>query len=215
VKYGILILFVAALCTGCSTGPVQAKPDPPSTNWYLLDWNLSGTPQQGNGPEFTLFINPGDQYMVIFQATSLNGIKNITLSGTGDVHCNDGSLPAPPTPPTFTIPPVVINLPLQPNQQAFTQALNPYSFIWSKIPATPTNAEIDGPALTEFNQCNAKSPTLVPLLGTTTYTGQATSYSGMASSSTLMHVTTCPGGVQLADFSCAPPLCPGPACPHH
>ena len=128
------------------------------------------------------------------------------MSGTGDVHCHDGSLPSPPTPPTITIPPVVINLPLQPNQQAFTQALNPYLFVWSKIPATPTNAEIDGPALTEFNQCNAKSLTLVSLVGTTTYTGQATSYSGMASSSTLLHVETCLGGVQLADFSCAPPI---------
>lgn len=197
MKYGILILFVALLCTGCSTGPAQkANPDPPSTSWSLLDSATAKT-QQASGPESNLFINPGDQYMVVFQASSQSGIKNITLSGTGDIACHDKSLPK-----SIMIPAAVINVPLQPNQQVFTQASNPYLFVWSKIPPSPSNPEFDGPALAEFNQCNAKNPPLVPLLGTTTYTGQATYY-GVPSSSSLLHVITCLGGVQ-PDFSCAP-----------
>ena len=200
MRYGILILIVAVLCTGCSTGPVQnANPVPPSASWSLLD-SATGLTQQAMGPASTVFINPGDQYMVVFQASSPSGIKNITLSGTGDVACHDKSLPN-----SIAIPAAVINLSLQPGQQAFTQASNPYLFVWSKIPPSPTNPEFDGPALAEFNQCNAKHPPLVPLLGTTTYTGLATTYSGVASSSSLLHVTTCLGGVQ-ADFSCAPPV---------
>jgi hypothetical protein len=207
VRFGLVILIVVVLCTGCTTSPNV----PLSTSWSLLASATGKTAQiDGSGGDPTVFINAGDQYMVVFQVSSPSGIKNITLSGTGDVACNDKS-----DPNTIAIPPRVFNLPLQPNQQAFTQASNPYLFVWSKIPAFKTNPEIDGPALAEFNQCDAKNSSLVPLVGTTTYTGQATTYPGAASPSYTLHVAICyqkdpKGNLMVVDdfTSTCPPMIP-------
>jgi hypothetical protein len=200
MRYKILILITALLLTACNTGPVQNNnPNPPSTGWALLD-SATGTTQNvagGNGA--TVFVNPGDQYMVVFQANSSSGIKTITLSGAGSVICHNNQLPFNEANPfKYNIPPAVINLPLQPNQQAFTQASNPFLFVWSKIPPSPpNNPGINGPALAAFTQCGGQ----VPLLGTTTYTGQATTYSGISSAPAALNVTTCFKGVN-PDFTC-------------
>jgi hypothetical protein len=200
-----LVLIATCVLTGCPTGPIQTNnPAPPTTSWSILDQTTrlsQNLTPAGSG--ITVFITPGDNYMVVFQATSPSGIKTTSLSGKGSVICHNNRPPYSESDPfAYTIPDQTITPTVQPGQQAFTQVPNPYFFLWGPGPP-PAQGQpaFNGPALTAYEKCGAQ----LPLLGTTTYTGVATSFSNVSSSPSSLSVTTCASGLTSSpSITCGP-----------
>jgi hypothetical protein len=191
-----LALIVAAACflAGCPTGPVSTtNPNPPSVSWTIYDQatrqSQSGLVPAGSG--VTVFITPGDNYMTVFEASSPGGLKSLTLSGSGKVICSNNKAPYTESSPfTYSIAASTITLPVN-SGQAVTQAPFPYVFLWGFGPSLKTGGPpSEGPAGEAYTKCGSA----VPLLGTTTYSGQATTQSGVSNSSQLS-VTTCASGL--------------------
>jgi len=187
--YGTMILTAACLFPGCTTGPTTTKSNPVNPSFNFAD--LVAPRKLGQNPQYNIvpiptttqnriFINADDNYVVTFVAQSTSGIKTITLSGSGGVACSTGS---PST--SFTIPPQTIDLSVQPGGQVFTEGIDPYYFFWAPIEGEPSYNE---PVKTFYTRCGAA----VPLIGTTTYSGSATSFDG-GSTSMQLKVTACPG----------------------
>ena len=184
--------IVAYFFSGCSTGPGSTtNPNPPTSTWSILDQtthlNLDGLSPAGSS--LTVFINPGDNYLVNFTATSSSGVKSITLSGSGEVICHNNKPPYNEAKPfKYNIPTQTISLAPQPGGQVFTQAFNPFFFFWALSKGEPPSSE---PAASAYTACREQ----VPLLGTTTYTGQATTDSGVSNPANGLSVTTCAVGL--------------------
>ena len=204
-SYSAVVLIATWVFTGCPTGPVQTtNPTPPNTSWSILDQT---TRQSQNlvpaGSVGTVFITPGDNYMVVFQATSPSGIKSTSLSGKGSVICHNNKPPySESNAYAYTIADQTITLGVQSGSQAFTQVPNPYFFLWGPGPP-PMQGQpaFNGPALTAYEKCGAQ----IPLLGTTTYTGVATTFSGVSSAPSGLSVTTCAGGLLSSpSITCGP-----------
>jgi hypothetical protein len=87
-----LIAMAAILFSGCPTGPGSTtNTTPPTPSLSLVDQTADGALDSivPAGNVITVFINPGDNYMATFHATSSSGIKSITLSGSGEVICQN------------------------------------------------------------------------------------------------------------------------------
>jgi hypothetical protein len=196
-----LITILACLVSGCSTGPGSTtNQNPPIPSWLVTDQTTRSQPVTVTpaGSSITEFINPGDDYVVTFQATSASGIKSISLSGSGEVICHDNKAPYSEGKPfKFTIPAQTIALSPQPGGQVFTQGLNPFFFFWSPTQGEPAANE---PAASAFTACGSQ----VPLLGTTTYTGQATTVAGVSNPANNLSVTTCAAGLPSSPSATCP-----------
>jgi hypothetical protein len=192
VKLRLLSLSFMILLTACPTGPGQnANSNPASLSFSLYDDSIrqsqNGMPAGAGSSGLTFFIAPGDEYLVVLQAASPSGIKSITMSGAGSVICGNNMPPYTRTQPfKYTIPATTITLNALPNGQVYTQASNPYSFLWGAGP-TVNGKPFNGPTLPALNACGSS----VPLLGTTTYTGTATTAPGVTSAPVSLNVTTC------------------------
>jgi hypothetical protein len=152
----------------------------------LYDLATRQTQNINGGGSPTAFINPGDEYLVAFHATSSAGIQTITLSGQGSVICSNNKPPFTEANPfTYSIGPSTITL-SPPAGQVYTQAANPFGFIWGET-NPPGQPPFKGPTFPALTQCGSN----VPLLGTTTYTGTATTNSNVSSSPVQLKVTTC------------------------
>ena len=195
-----IIPLAACLFSGCPTGPGSTtNTTPPTPTWSISD-HTNPVPLTGIAPAgslVTAFIKPGDDYSVTFTATSSSGIKSITLSGSGEVICHNNQPPFNEASPfKYTIPAQTITLSPQPGGQVFTQAFNPFFFFWALNNAAPATSS---PAMTAFTTCGDQ----VPLLGSTTYTGQATTFAGASNPASSLRVTTCPSGlVSSPSLSC-------------
>ncbi len=203
-SYTALALAAASFFSGCTTGPVQTNnPNPPSGSFLVTDQethtHLSVTP--AGGSPVTVFIKPGDDYVVTYQAASPSGIKSITMSGSGEVICSNNQPPYDERDPfKYSIPAQTIDLSPLPGQQVFTQAVNPFFFFWN--PGPEGEPAFTGPAASAFAKCGTK----VPLLGTTTYTGKATTDSGVTSPALQVSVGTCsPGPITNASGTISSP----------
>lgn len=187
-----LVPTVACLFSGCSTGPGSTtNPAPPAPSWSVSDQTthgiLSGLVPAGTG--FTVFITTGDDYIVTFKATSSSGIKTTTLSGSGEVICNNNQPPYNEEKPfKYSIPAQTITLSPLPNGQVFTEGVNPFFFFWAPTTGQPA---LYTPASSAYTACGSQ----VPLRGTTTYTGQATTDAGVSSAASSISVTTCASGL--------------------
>jgi hypothetical protein len=184
----VLLLIACFLLTGCPPSNPVPNNNPPAVSWSLYDLATRQT-QNINGAGAgtpTVFVNPGDEYMVTFHATSTAGIQSITMSGQGKVICNGNKPPyteANPFP--YSVAPTTITL-SPPAGQVYTQAANPYGFIWGEV-NPPGQPPYFGPTFPALTKCGNN----VPLLGTTTFTGTATTNSNVSSSPTQLNVTTC------------------------
>jgi hypothetical protein len=192
IPQGALITMAACLFSGCTTGPGSTTDTtPPTPSWSLAD-QTSGNHLDGivpAGSSITIFINPGDNYIANFTATSSAGIKSITLSGSGEVICHNNQPPYNEAKPyKYTIPAQTITLGKQPDGTFFTQAFNPFFFFWAPTKGEPA---ANAPASSAWKSCGDQ----VPLLGTTTYTGQATTEAGVSNPATSLMVTTCAAGL--------------------
>jgi len=186
-----LIPMAACLFSGCPTGPGSTtNTTPPTPSWSILDQTSQGALDNivPAGSSITVFINPGDNYMATFHAASPSGIKSITLSGSGSVICHNNQPPFNEASPfKYTIPTQTIVLAPQPGGQFFTEAANPFFFTWALFKGEAAGNAPASPAL-------AKCGDQVPLLGTTTYVGQATTEAGATSAANSLLVTTCAAG---------------------
>jgi hypothetical protein len=187
-----LIAAAACIFTGCPTGPGSTtNTTPAAPSWSILDQTTGGS--QNNlvpaGSSITVFINPGDNYMATFLASSASGIKSITLSGSGSVICHNNAAPfSEASPFKYTIPAQPIVFAPQPGGQFFTAASDPFLFTWA---LSPKEAAGNAPASSALSGCRDQ----VPLLGTTTYTGQATTEANVTSAASSLLVTTCAAGL--------------------
>jgi hypothetical protein len=183
-----LLLTAGLVLTGCPPSTPAPSNNPPVVSWSLYDLATRQTQNVNGGGSPTVNIAPGDEYLVAFHANSPAGIQSLTLSGKGSVICNNNKPPFTESNPfTFSIGPTTITL-TPPAGQVYTDGANPYGFIWNEVtpPGQPT---FKGPTFPAFSQCSQNSN--VPLLGTTTYTGTATTVSNVSSSPVQLKVTTC------------------------
>jgi hypothetical protein len=196
-----LIATAVCLLSGCPTGPGSTtNPTPPTPTWSILDQTTRSSVNNlaPAGSLITAFITPGDDYLVTFHATSSSGIKNITLSGSGEVICHNDQPPFNEASPfKYTIPAQRITLSPQAGGQVFTEAPNFFFFYWAPQNGMPPAT---APASTAFTQCRDQ----VPLFGTTTYTGQATTDSGVTNAPSNLAITTCRAGLATSPSTSCP-----------
>ena len=154
----------------------------PPTVYWVLDDQTTGKSQTITpaGNMVTAFINPGDNYLVAFEAQEAGGIKTISLGAQGEAICNGNrGAYTEANPYQYTIPNQTLTFTELANKQAYTQAFFPYFF---SLQATASS--------TAVSACGSQ----VPMFGTTTYNGQATNYGGASSGTTSLAVTTCVSG---------------------
>jgi hypothetical protein len=181
------VVFRAALLSvfmteSCTTGPVSTtNTTPPSVQWVLDDQTTHQRQTlAATGGTATAFISPGDEYLVVLQANATGGIKSITLGASGEAICNGARGHYTEAHPfKYTIKSQTLVFAELAHKQVYTEALFPYFFDWTTGPTAPA-----------ISLCASA----VPLYGTTSYQGSATSYAGVSSGTSGLNVTTCVAG---------------------
>jgi hypothetical protein len=117
-------LFLQA-CNSC--GPT---PTTPKLAWGVLDKTVNVTTQHADGD--TVNVNPGDQYLATLQVQEPEGIKQMNLSGAGNVTCatnpdSNGQFFTAPNPLPVSIPTQTTNIPNQGSTTGFVMS-QPFVF---------------------------------------------------------------------------------------
>jgi hypothetical protein len=183
-----LALACAAALAGCTTGPIMSTDlNPPGYSWTFAEQsppnNAPQTVTSGFDPTPPgTVISPGVDYLVVYHATSNAGLKSIAMTANLTVACSGRGGPYTISNPyNVTIPLQPITFAPLPSQQAYTDAFYPYYFSWA-----------NGPAAIAYNACAKAGSAFLPLIGSTTYGGSATTVNGVPNATSYVRLRVPP-----------------------